>query len=144
MIRKKRPAPNIPVSSMADIAFLLLVFFMVTSVLDSDPDLPIALPDVPGGEQLNKKVANLYLAADKDKSVYYNSNKMPLPEAINQIRAKLTTTADLKVLVHADKDLTYNQVDNVFDMLKEAGALKISLVTQTTQGGGIKGEAAKW
>lgn len=30
-------------------------FFMVTSVLDTDPDLPIALPDVPGGEQLNKK-----------------------------------------------------------------------------------------
>lgn len=39
---------------MADIAFLLLVFFMVTSVLDTDPDLPIALPDIPGGEQLIK------------------------------------------------------------------------------------------
>ncbi|EMO24656.1 hypothetical protein LEP1GSC170_0479 [Leptospira interrogans serovar Bataviae str. HAI135] len=31
-------------------------FFMVTSVLDTDPDLPIVLPDVPGGEQLNKKL----------------------------------------------------------------------------------------
>jgi biopolymer transport protein ExbD len=143
MIRKKKPAPNIPVSSMADIAFLLLVFFMVTSVLDSDPDLPISLPDVPGGEQLNKKVSNLYLAADKDNSVYYNSEKMPLPEAINRVRAKLASTPDLKVLVHADKDLTYNQVDNVFDLLKESGALKISLVTQTTQGGGLKSELAK-
>lgn len=120
---------------MADIAFLLLVFFMVTSVLDTDPDLPIALPDVPGGEQLNKKIANLYLGADK--AVYFNQVKMPLNEAINHVRAKLTTTPDLKVLIHADKNLPYAELDGTFELLKEAGALKISLVTKTTQGGGL-------
>ncbi|MDX1959285.1 MAG: biopolymer transporter ExbD [Leptospiraceae bacterium] len=138
MIKRRKDMPSIPISSTADIAFLLLVFFMVTSVLDSDPDLPIALPDVPGGEQLNKKIANLYLSNDKDKTVYFNSLRVSLPEAINQVRAKLTTSPDLKVLVHADKDLTYAEVDKVFELLKEAGALKISLVTQTTQGGGLK------
>ena len=90
--------------------------------------------------QLNKKVSNIFLSADPKKTVYYNSIRMPLPEAINNVRAKLATTPDLKVLLHADKELTYNEVDAVFEMLKEAGALKVSLVTQTTQGGGIKGE----
>ncbi len=137
-LRKKKTSPSIPVSSMADIAFLLLVFFMVTSVLDTDPDLPIALPDVPGGEQLNKKIANLYLSADQDKSIYFNQVRMPMNEAINNIRAKLVTTPDLKVLVHADKDLEYADLDNAFELLKEAGALKVSLVTKTTQGGGLK------
>ena len=61
MLKRKKAMPNIPVSSMADIAFLLLVFFMVTSVLDSDPDVQVALPEVPGGEQLNKKIANILL-----------------------------------------------------------------------------------
>ncbi|EJO68245.1 MULTISPECIES: ExbD/TolR family protein [Leptospira] len=134
-LKKKKNPPSIPVSSMADIAFLLLVFFMVTSVLDTDPDLPIALPDVPGGEQLNKKIANLYLGADK--AVYFNQVKMPLNEAINHVRAKLTTTPDLKVLIHADKNLPYAELDGTFELLKEAGALKISLVTKTTQGGGL-------
>ena len=138
MIKKKKGMPSIPISSTADIAFLLLIFFMVTSVLDSDPDVPIALPDVPGGEQLNKKIANLYLSNDEKKSVYFNTMRMTLPEAISQVRAKLSTTPDLKVLIHADKDLTYGEVDNAFEMLKEIGALKISLVTQTTQGGGFK------
>ncbi|EMJ97830.1 ExbD/TolR family protein [Leptospira sp. WS58.C1] len=137
-LKKKKAPPSIPVSSMADIAFLLLVFFMVTSVLDTDPDLPIALPDVPGGEQLNKKIANLYLSADKEKSIYFNQVRMPLNEAINNVRAKLATTPDLKVLIHADKELDYADLDNVFELLKEAGALKISLVTKTTQGGGLK------
>lgn len=140
MLRRKKVAPSVPVSSMADIAFLLLVFFMVTSVLDSDPDLPIELPDVPGGEQLNKKIANLYLSADENRTVYFNSVKRPLNEALSEIRAKLTTTPDLKVLIHADQNLTYEELDNVFESLKEIGALKISLVTQTTQGGGLKGQ----
>lgn len=138
MLKRKKVPPSVPVSSMADIAFLLLVFFMVTSVLDSDPDLPIELPDVPGGEQLNKKVSNLYLSADKDRTVYYNSVKKPMNEALNEIRAKMSTTPDLKILVHADKNLTYDEIDSVFESLRDIGALKISLVTQTTQGGGLK------
>ncbi|MDF3821177.1 biopolymer transporter ExbD [Leptospira sp. 96542] len=140
MLRRKKVAPTVPVSSMADIAFLLLVFFMVTSVLDSDPDLPIDLPDVPGGEQLNKKIANLYLSADQERTVYFNSVKRPLNEALSEIRAKMTTTPDLKVLIHADQNLTYEELDNVFESLKEIGALKVSLVTKTTQGGGLKGQ----
>ncbi|TGK82014.1 biopolymer transporter ExbD [Leptospira noumeaensis] len=140
MLRRKRVAPSVPVSSMADIAFLLLVFFMVTSVLDSDPDLPINLPDVPGGEQLNKKIANLYLTADVKRTVYFNSIKMELNEAMSEIRAKLSTTPDLKVLIHADQDLTYEELDSVFETLREIGALKVSLVTKTTQGGGLKGK----
>jgi len=140
MLRRKRPAPSVPVSSMADIAFLLLVFFMVTSVLDSDPDLPIDLPDVPGGEQLNKKIANLYLSADQKRTVYFNGVIMPMNEAINNIRAKIATTPDLKVLIHADQNLTYEEIDNTFESLREIGALKISLVTKTTQGGGLNGK----
>lgn len=140
MLRKKKVPPSVPVSSMADIAFLLLVFFMVTSVLDSDPDLPISLPDVPGGEQLNKKIANLYLSADTKRTVYFNSVERPLNEALSEIRAKLMVTPDMKVLIHADENLTYAEIDSVFESLKEIGALKISLVTKTTQGGGLKGK----
>lgn len=139
MLKRKRNPPTVPVSSMADIAFLLLVFFMVTSVLDTDPDIPIELPDVPGGEQLNKKVANLYLSADQERTIYYNSIPKTMNEAMNEIKAKLMTTPDLKVLVHADQNLRYEEIDATFELLKEVGALKVSLVTKTTQGGGLKG-----
>lgn len=140
MLRRNRKAPSVPVSSMADIAFLLLVFFMVTSVLDTDPDIPINLPDVPGGEQLNKKIANIYLSADEKRTVYYNSIPKTLNEAIAEVRAKKMTTPDLKVLIHADQDLRYDEIDNVFNQLKEVGAREISLVTKTTQGGGLGGD----
>lgn len=131
--RKKKKAPNIPVSSMADIAFLLLVFFMVTSVLETDPEVQIAVPEVKQGQQLKKKISNIYLS--NDGSVHYNTLRVTLPEAINFVRAKRATTPDLRVLIHADKELEYEKIDKVFLLLKEAGALKISLVTQTAPGG---------
>jgi len=137
-IKRNKPSVGIPVSSMADIAFLLLVFFMVTSVLETEPDIPILLPDVPGGEQLNKKIVNIYISADK--TVFYNTVKMPMLQAISNVRAKLATNPDLKVLVHADKDLPYQEIDNLFELLKEARAYKVSLVTKTSQGGGLKGK----
>lgn len=65
---------------------------------------------------------------------------MELNEAMSEIRAKISTTPDLKVLIHADQDLTYEELDNVFETLREIGALKVSLVTKTTQGGGLKGK----
>ncbi|MEM7180895.1 MAG: biopolymer transporter ExbD [Spirochaetota bacterium] len=135
--KKKKNAPTIPVSSMADIAFLLIVFFMVTSVLDTDPDVPIELPNVPGGEQLNKKIANIYLSAEEGRPIFFNSMRVSLEEAINRVRAKMATIPDFKVLIHADKELPYAEIDNVFEKLKLAGALKISLITQTSQGGGL-------
>lgn len=134
MIKRKKASPSIPVSSMADIAFLLLVFFMVTSVLDSDPDVPIMLPEVQGGEQLKEKISNIYLGGDK--SVHYNTMKMSLPEAINHVRAKIISNPEMKVLIHADRNIPFSEVDAVFEKLKEIGATKISLVTQTNPGGG--------
>ena len=44
MREKSRPSDSIPTSSMADIAFLLLVFFLVTTVFPKDRGLAIALP----------------------------------------------------------------------------------------------------
>ncbi|MCB1157761.1 MAG: biopolymer transporter ExbD [Leptospiraceae bacterium] len=131
--RRKKNAPNIPVSSMADIAFLLLVFFMVTSVLETDPEVQIAVPEVKGGKQLKKKISNIYLS--KDGAIFYNTMRVSMPEAVNYVRAKLATTPDLRVLIHADKEIEYEKVDKAFLLLREAGALKVSLVTQTAPGG---------
>lgn len=56
-MKKRLPlSVAVPVSSMADIAFLLLIFFMVTSVLKVDPDLPIVLPDGSGSELSDNSV----------------------------------------------------------------------------------------
>jgi len=43
--KKKRPDPEIPTSSMADISFLLLLFFLVSTVIDVDTGIGMTLPE---------------------------------------------------------------------------------------------------
>ena len=48
--RKNKASSEIPSSSLADIAFLLLIFFMVTTVFQTDRDRPIEWPEAEAAE----------------------------------------------------------------------------------------------
>ena len=64
--KKKKPGAEIPSSSLADIAFLLLIFFLVTTTIDMDKGINLTLPEK-GGEQVRIKkgnIANLLINAD--------------------------------------------------------------------------------
>jgi biopolymer transport protein ExbD len=50
MAKRKRSSAEIPAGSMADIAFLLLIFFLVTTTMDTERGLQILLPPIPEGE----------------------------------------------------------------------------------------------
>ncbi|HEX2165784.1 MAG TPA: biopolymer transporter ExbD, partial [Longimicrobiales bacterium] len=55
MKKKKRSGGEIPTSSMADIAFLLLVFFLVTTVFDEERGLSIVLPEAQNEVEVSPK-----------------------------------------------------------------------------------------
>jgi biopolymer transport protein ExbD len=54
--KKKRKVPNLNASSMADISFLLLIFFLVTSSMDTDSGLARRLPPPPQSEEELQKM----------------------------------------------------------------------------------------
>lgn len=88
MARKSRAIPEINAGSMADIAFLLLIFFLVTTTMDSDSGISIKLPpweDVPQDQENKIKARNVL-------EVLVNSNNQLLVEGellrINELRDK--------------------------------------------------------
>jgi biopolymer transport protein ExbD len=65
MRRKKKPSSEIPTASMADIAFLLLIFFLVTTVFDEEKGLEIVLPEQDSEVQVSQKnVIHLMVQTD--------------------------------------------------------------------------------
>ena len=65
---KNKPNPNFSMSSMTDLIFILLIFFLVTSSSSSIDFLPIDLPSSESSEQINKEDINIIVSIKKNDS----------------------------------------------------------------------------
>ena len=71
--RKSKASQDIPTSSLADIAFLLLIFFMVTTVFRTDKEQDIIWPQAEATEKIDEKTKNiLNIWVERDGSVWIN------------------------------------------------------------------------
>ncbi len=126
-IRRGKFTASVPMSSMADIAFLLLVFFMVTSVLKVEADIPLELPDAAGQELRENEVA---LSIAKNEAYYLNNTPMAREDVMARIRVELQEKPDVRVLISAHRDLSFALVQNLLELLKEAGVSNFAMVTK--------------
>ncbi|MCH7887488.1 MAG: biopolymer transporter ExbD [Candidatus Marinimicrobia bacterium] len=123
--RKKRPA-EIPTSSMADIAFLLLIFFLVTTTIDMDKGLTLVLP-APGEEKEIPKenISNLLINAAGN--VMLDEEFIPLTQIARTVRIKILNNKNLIISVKTDRETDYQVFVSVLDQLKMANATRISI-----------------
>ena len=123
--RKKRPA-EIPTSSMADIAFLLLIFFLVTTTIDMDKGLTLVLP-APGEEKEIPKenISNLLINAAGN--VMLDEEFIPLNQIARTVRIKILNNKNLIISVKTDRETDYQVFVSVLDQLKMANATRISI-----------------
>ncbi|KPJ54437.1 hypothetical protein AMJ39_00480 [candidate division TA06 bacterium DG_24] len=120
---------TIPTASMADIAFLLIIFFMVSTVFRTEQGLKVFLPVAEATERLPRRnIVHLWIAADGQISVDdYTVN----PSQVRGIVAlKLTENPNLIVSLVADRRTRYRVVSEVMDQLREALALRVSFTTK--------------
>jgi biopolymer transport protein ExbD len=89
MSKKSRPSPEINAGSMADIAFLLLIFFLVTTTIDTDKGIAIKLPPMP---EENQPQQDLKLKERNVLKILVNSNNLLLVDGeitdIKQLKRK--------------------------------------------------------
>lgn len=126
-IKKRKFLASVPMSSMADIAFLLLIFFMVTSVLKVDAEIPLNLPDASGTE-LSDEDINVSIA--KDGSYWFTSIRLERPECVARIRAEVTTNPDVRIAIQAHDSLDFSVVQEFLDQLRLAGVKNFAMVTR--------------
>lgn len=131
--RRSRVSEEIPTASMADIAFLLLIFFLVTTVFAEDRGLSLVLPEKQSEEvEINpKNIITFYVVGDgvvelrRGDSPDKQTLDYQQVEAIT--RAELADNNRLIVSVKTAPDATYVDMVNVLDEVKLAGATRISL-----------------
>lgn len=123
--RKKEPA-EIPTSSLADIAFLLLVFFLVTTTIDMDKGLTLVLP-APGEEKEIPKenISNLLINAAG--MVMMDEVPLTISEIRRTAKTKMAENPNLIFSVKSDRETKYQDFVSVLDQLKMANATRISI-----------------
>jgi len=136
MKKKNRPTGEIPTASMADIAFLLLVFFLVTTVFDEERGLSIVLPEADNEVEVPPKNI-LFLMVQPDGLVNIQRGENPQIQAgvrASQIsaiwRQELANNPNLIAAVQTAPNAPYRFMVDVLDQLQSAGADKISLQVQ--------------
>lgn len=121
--QRKRQDAAIPTASMADIAFLLIIFFMVTITFEVDKT-QVTLPESQLRFEVPKKAA--YISVTEDGTIRVSSGEeisfvVPGPEDVLSFAASVVATDPSKVfVVKADAGTRYQIVDRVIDSLKQA------------------------
>jgi biopolymer transport protein ExbD len=117
---------EIPTSSMADIAFLLLIFFLVTTTIDMDKGLGIVLPAE--GEEIEIKKDNiLNCLINSSGNVLLGGEPIKTKEIGKEVRRKIAENEKLIISVKAHEKTKYSDYIAVIDQLKMANAKRISI-----------------
>ena len=127
MIKKqRRPMQEINSSSMADIAFLLLVFFLVTTTISMDKGISLVLPSEGNELEVNRKNIVNILMNESGKVLLDDK-----PTRVNDIRGiverKISRNPNLIFSVQTHPRTKYQDYLRILDQLKEAKATKISI-----------------
>lgn len=113
-------------SSMTDVVFLLLIFFMVTSTLISPNALKLLLP-----KSNNQTAANPITSVSIDKSYNFYVETIPVPYSQLELRLqeKLAGKEDPTISLHVDRSVPMEQVVKVMNIAKDN---KYKLILATT------------
>ena len=128
MIRNRRfKGGEIPTASMADIAFLLLVFFLVTTTIDTDKGLGIVLPPAGDVEIEIQKKNILNCLINSQGRVLLDEEPIDVEQIGRIVKKRLDQNPLLIVSVKAHPKTAYSDYIRVIDQLKIANAKKISI-----------------
>ena len=132
--RKSSANEEIPQSSMADIAFLLLIFFMVSTVFRKERDQPIEWATAQATEKIDEKRKNiLHIWVDPAGTVFINDLIIPYENISAVVRPLYAENRNLVVAIRGDRNVPYNQINTITEQLQASGAVRVTFATRIEQ-----------
>ena len=129
MNKNKCEKTKVPISSLIDVVFLLIMFFVVTAVIDSEPDIPVELTKASNMKPGSIPPARVELSIQRDGSIFVDNMYVYQPERLTGILVNLKEergTATVTI-IRADKETSHEVVDKVIESIKKSGLSKIRI-----------------
>jgi biopolymer transport protein ExbD len=114
---------------MADIAFLLIVYFLVSTTMNQDKGIGMQLPPAGESKQIQKKnICNIWVNAAGEILINLEES-VPLDQLKANLQQRITANPLIIISLKADEETSYKDFINVLDEVKLSGADKISLAS---------------
>ncbi len=114
-------------SSLTDVVMQLLIFFLLTFSFANTRGMNVTLPKTLVGSPPVAKTISITLL--KEKKIYLNSQEIAKERLGAGIAALLASDADQQLVIRADKDLLLQEVVEILDLAKGAGATRLFIAT---------------
>ena len=124
--RKNKTSNEISTSSLPDIIFMLLIFFMVTTVMREFEGLEVVLPRAKTIEKLESKRHTSYIWSTKDGLVSVDDKLVNMNDLGEAMYIKITKDPKLTVSLKADENSLMETLTDIHTQLKKAQALKLN------------------
>ena len=124
--RKTHTSKEISTSSMPDIIFMLLIFFMVTTVMREYEGLDVIIPRAKMIEKLESKRHTSYIWATKDGLVSVDDRIININNLSGLMYSKIAKDPKITVSLKADEKTTMKLITDIHTQLRTANALKLS------------------
>ncbi|MCE5330740.1 MAG: biopolymer transporter ExbD [Bacteroidales bacterium] len=113
-------------SSMNDIMFFLMLFFIIVSTLLSPNVIKLNLPSAKNTQSIHKK--EILLSVNKDVQYFVNNKQVPFERLQSALAAEISKDQDSYIVLRCDKTLTVQQL---VDVLEIGNNLNVKMILAT-------------
>lgn len=130
-IRRREIPVEIPTASMADVAFLLIIFFLVASFYSVTRGIQFSLPKHDEAALTAEPEAAVLIEIASDSSLRVDDRNMALADLKGYIGPKLQQNPTKSVILQTSLDASYQAMTDVFDELRQVGVQNLVIPTST-------------
>ncbi|MBD3289743.1 biopolymer transporter ExbD [candidate division KSB1 bacterium] len=131
LLEKKKKKVVINITSLIDVLFLLLIFFMVSSTFLEQPGMKLELPETKSNAP--EKIENFILEMTPDGVINLNGEPVQLETLEDKFKEMLPEVQEKSLVLKADKSVPHGSVVKVMDLAKLSGLEKIVIATKVQQ-----------
>ena len=128
-LNRRRKALSVPVSSMSDVAFLLLIFIMLVSLINYRREVRIQYPEAETAKKVSDE-KNLEIWIDLSGILYLNGNPSSLMQIEDGIVEAYRSAPDTRVHIIADRNTQFKNIHQVLDILQRLQYRVVSFVVK--------------
>jgi biopolymer transport protein ExbD len=130
--RKEKKAFYIPLNSMSDVAFLLLIFIMLVALINYRKEVKIDYPEARTALRTSAE-KNLEVWIDRDGGIYLNGDPANLPLLEQKIDDLYRNAPDTRVHIIADRNTPYEEINGVLEVLQVLQYRTVSFVVRDVE-----------